>query len=152
MLDLAGGVEKVLAEKLIENALEDCVSAFDGFGRELCRLHANRARNPARVEKMSFQNLEGAKTTFLDLFGMDLSADIVAEEWRAAVSGFQKRHLVTHKLGVVDQEYITKTGDARAVVGRKIGLDADEVRGLARIIRKLAPRLSDNLQKLGTSP
>ena len=98
------------------------------------------------------QNLEGAKTTFLDLFGIDLSADVAAEEWRAAASGFQKRHLVTHKLGVVDQEYITKTGDTRAVVGRKIGIGADEVRGLARTISKLAPRLSGNLQKLGTSP
>ena len=74
------------------------------------------------------------------------------EEWRAATIGFQKRHLVTHKLRVVDQEYITKTGDTRAVVGRKIGIGADEVRGLARIISKLAPRLSDSLQKLGTSP
>lgn len=152
MLDLAAGAEKVLAEKLIENALEDCVSAFDGFGRELCRLHANRARNPARVEKMSFQNLEGSKTTLLDLFGIDLSAEVAPEEWRTATNGFQKRHLVTHKLSVVDQEYITKTGDTRAVVGRKIGIGADEVRGLARIISKLAPRLSDNLQKLGTSP
>ena len=152
MLDLAAGAEKGLAEKLIENALEDCVSAFDGFGRELGRLHANRARNAAKVEKMSFQNLEGAKTTFLDLFGIDLPAEVAPEEWRAAAIGFQKRHLVTHKLGVVDQEYITKTGDTRAVVGRKIGIGPDEVRGLARIISKLAPRLSANLQKLGTSP
>jgi len=152
MLDLAAGAEKDLAEKLIENALEDCVSAFDGFGRELCRLHANRARSPAKAEKMSFQNLEGAKTTFLDLFGIDLSAEVASEEWRAAAIGFQKRHLVTHKLGVVDQEYITKTGDTRAVVGRKIGIGADEVKGLARIINTLAPRISADLQKLVTSP
>ena len=86
---------------------------------------------------MSFQNLEGAKTTFLDSFGMDLSAEVAPEEWRTAAIGFQKRHLVTHKLGVVDQEYITKTGDTRAVVGRKIGISAEEVRGLARIISNL---------------
>jgi hypothetical protein len=104
------------------------------------------------VEKMSFQNLEGAKTTFLGLFGIDLSAEVAPEEWRAAATGFQKRHLVTHKLGVVDQEYITKTGDTRAVVGRKIGIGADEVRGLTRIISTLAPRISNNLQKLGQNP
>jgi len=152
MLDLAAGAEKLLAEKLLENALEDCVSAFDGFGRELCRLHANRSRNLTRVQKMSFQNLEGVTTTFSDLFGIDLSAEVAPEGWRAAVMAFQKRHLVTHKLGVVDQEYITKTGDTRAVVGRKIGIGADEVRELARIISKLAPRLSDSLQKVGTIP
>ena len=152
MLDLATGAEKSLAEKLIENALEDCVSAFDGFGRELCRVHANRARDPARAEKMRFQNLEGARTAYLDLFGIDLSADLGPEEWRAAVTAFQKRHLVAHKLGVVDQDYITKTGDARAVVGRKIVIGADEVKELSSIINRLAPRISASFQKLEKEP
>jgi len=152
MLDLAAELEKELAEKLVENALEDCVSAFDGFGRELCRVHANRARNHARVEKIGFQNLEGAKSNVLDAFGIDLSAEVEPDEWRAAGAGFQKRHLVAHKTGVVDQDYITKTGDTRAVVGRKIGIGVDEVRQLAKIISKLALRLSDDLQELGASP
>ena len=61
MLEMATREGKVLAEKLIENALEDCVSAFDGFGRELCRVHATKARIPAKAEKINFQNLEGAR-------------------------------------------------------------------------------------------
>ena len=148
MLDLTKGVEEALAGKLIENALEDCVSAFDGFGRELCRVHADRARNPARAEKISFQNLEGARAGVLDLFGIDLSAGVVAEEWRAAVMAFQKRHLVVHKFGVVDQEYLSKTGDTCAVVGRKISIDTDDVKELAKIINTLAPRIWGNFRKL----
>lgn len=147
MLELATGAEKALAERLIENALEDCVSAFDGFGRELCRIHAKRARNPAKVEKMNFQNLDGAKRAYLDLFGIDLSASVASEEWRAAVTAFQKRHLVAHKLGVVDQDYVARSGDTRAVVGRKIGISADEVKELANIIKTLAPRMSASLQQ-----
>jgi len=152
MLDLAADAETVLAERLIENALEDCVSAFDGFGRELCRVHANRAQNPAAVERISFQNLLGARTSLQGLFGIDIAANLAPEEWHAAVLGFQRRHLVTHKLGVVDREYITKTRDTHAVVGRKIGIGADEVRQLARIISKLAQHLSDGLQRSGTGP
>ena len=152
MLNLASDTEQELAEKLIENALEDCVSAFDGFGREVCRLHADRARNPAKMDKISFQNLDSAKENFLDAFGIDLSADLAPDAWRAAATAFQKRHLIAHKMGVVDQDYITKTGDTRAVVGRKISIDADEVRGLARIVSKLASRLSNDLQRLGTNP
>ncbi len=152
MLDMATATEKELAERLVENSLEDCVSAFDGFGRELCRVHARNATNPAKADRMSFQNLEGAKSSLHDAFGIDLSAPVTADEWRSAVRGFQKRHLVAHKMGVVDQDYITKTGDFQAVVGRKIGIGADEVRVLARIISKLAPPLSDNLQKFGTTP
>jgi hypothetical protein len=152
MLELATGAEKALAERLIENALEDCVSAFDGFGRELCRIHANKASNPVKAEKMSFQNLDGAKTSYLDLFGIDLSASVAAEDWRAIVRAFQKRHLIAHKLGVVDQDYITRSGDTRAVVGRKIGVAAEEVKVLSTIISKLAPCMTASLEKLEKTP
>ena len=149
MLEIAATMEdKVLAERLIENALEDCVSAFDGFGRELCRVHANKARTPDKAEKMNFQNLEGARKGFLDLFGIDLSTAVEPEEWRAAALAFQKRHLIAHKLSVVDQDYVTKTGDTCAVVGRKIVIDAGEVNGLAGIINTLASRMAAKLQKL----
>ncbi len=80
MLEMATRAEKVLAERLIENALEDCVSTFDGFGRELCRLHAYKARTPAKAEKMNFQNLEGARNGFLDLFGVDVSMAVEPAE------------------------------------------------------------------------
>ncbi|MEX0958519.1 MAG: hypothetical protein WDZ63_04475 [Burkholderiales bacterium] len=152
MLGLAANVDKELAEKLVENALEDCVSAFDGFGRELCRLHANKARNLAKMEKMSFQNLGGTKSNVFDIFGVDLSAHVTTHEWRSAVRGFQKRHLVVHKMKVADQNYITKTGDTQAVVGRKIVIEADEVIGLVRIISKLARSWSDNLQQSAKNP
>ncbi|HZP87092.1 MAG TPA: hypothetical protein VFB54_09760 [Burkholderiales bacterium] len=148
LLELATGAENALAERLIENALEDCVSAFDGFGRELCRIHANRASNPAKAEKMSFQNLDGSKAGYLDLFGIDLSASVAPEEWRATVMAFQKRHLIAHKLSVVDQDYIAKSGDTRAVVRRKIGIGAEEVKVLASITSRIAPRMLASVQQL----
>ena len=152
MLNLAAGAEDELAGKLIENALEDCVSAFDGFGRELCRVHAGIAVNPAMAEKMRFRNLDNARAGCLDLFGIDLFASVAAKEWRAAVTAFQKRHLVAHKLGVVDQDYIAKSGDTRSVVGRKVGIDADEVKVLATIISTLAARMSTRLGQLEKKP
>jgi hypothetical protein len=148
ILDLAAEADKELAERLVENALEDCVSAFDGFGRELCRVHANRARNATRIEKLSFQNLDGARSNVLDAFGIDLSAAVEPNEWRAAGICFQKRHLVAHKARVVDVEYMTKTGDTRAMVGRKIGIEVIEVRELSKTISKIAARMSNDLQGL----
>ena len=147
ILEMATRAEKVLAERLIENALEDCVSTFDGFGRELCRIHAYKARTPAKAEKMNFQNLEGARNGFLDLFGVDVSTAVEPADWRAAVMAFQKRHVIAHKLGVIDQDYVTKSGHTRAVVGRKIVVDDGEVKELVRIIKKLAPGMVAGFQK-----
>ena len=148
MLEMATRVERAVAERLIENALEDCVSTFDGFGRELCRIHANKARNPSKAERMNFQNLETARERFLSLFGFDLSAEVARDEWRAAVVAFQKRHLIAHRFGVVDQDYMDKTSDFGAVVGRKVTVDVDEVERLAQTVNTLAPRAGAWLQKL----
>lgn len=150
IVDLATSADKILAEKLIENALEDCVSSFDGFGREICRVHCQKAANPAWAEKVSFQNLDGAKQNLFELFNLDLASGLTTEEWEAAVRGFQKRHLLSHKMGVVDAEYIGKSGDTQAVIGRKVAIDADEVRVLGQVVGKLGRYLSDALRKFGS--
>lgn len=147
MLDMAATAEPEVAAGLIGNALEDCVSAFDGFGREMCRIHAKNSTDAAKAEKMSFQNLEGAKQNLVELFGLDFSAGLNGDEWRAAIRGFQKRHLLSHTMGVVDDEYVRKSGDAQAIVGRKVSVGADEVRELIRTISKLARSLCDRLQR-----
>jgi hypothetical protein len=148
MLDIASAAEAELAGRLVENALEDCVSAFDGFGRELCRVHAKASNDPKKVEKVSFQNLEGAKQNVSELFKLDLAAGLTDDEWKMAVRAFQKRHLLSHKMGVVDTEYVRKSGDTQAVVGRKVNIDASEVRALVQIIGKLGRYLSDAMGRI----
>jgi len=152
MLDLAVAAEKDLAESLTANALEDCVSAFDGFGREFCRVHAQMSTDPAKAARMSFQSLDGAKNNIVELFGIDLCGGLVSEEWNAAVRGFQKRHLLAHKMGVVDDEYARKSGDAYVVVGRKVSIGVPEVRELVRLVGKLGRHVSGKLQELKKKP
>ncbi len=148
MLDMAGSVQAELADRLVENALEDCVSAFDGLGRELCRVYAAKAADPAKAEKASFQNLEGSRQIMRSMYGLDPGDGLGPDDWAKAIRGFQKRHVVAHKMGVVDEDYVRKTGDLRAVVGRKVTIGADEVRELARILAKVARTISDGLRGL----
>ncbi len=148
MLEMATREESAIAERLIHNSLEDCFSAFDGFGRELCRIHASKSRNCTQAERVSFQNLAGASKRLADLFGIDLSTQVEPEEWGAAVVAFQKRHLIAHRMGVVDQNYVDKTGDSLAVVGRKIIVDAGEVKRLLRTLNTLAAHTAERFQEL----
>ena len=126
MLDLAESHDNDLGIKLIENALEDCVSAFDAFGRELCRVHADRTSNPATMNRMRFQNLVHARAE-LQTIGVEMTAAIMTDAWEQALLLFQKRHLIAHKLGVADQEYVNRSGDRNAVPGRKVRVGSDEV-------------------------
>ncbi|MEW6114954.1 MAG: hypothetical protein AB1664_22685, partial [Thermodesulfobacteriota bacterium] len=152
MLDMACSADAELAERLVENALEDCISAFDGFAREICRVRGKASTDPDMAEKVSFQNLGRGKQNVSTLFGLDLAAGLTDDEWRTAVRAFQKRHLLAHKMGVVDEEYVRKSGDADAVVGRKIKIGANEVRELVQILGKLAQHFVDGLQRLGKEP
>jgi hypothetical protein len=150
MLVVAETQEQAVAQCLIENGLEDCVSAFDGFGREICRLHANTSADSKKVENVSFQNLEGARQNMNGLFNLDIAAGLADDEWKAAVRAFQKRHLVSHKMGVVDEEYLRKSGDSDTAVGRKVNVAADEVRAIGRIIGKLGRYLSEEMRRIGS--
>jgi hypothetical protein len=146
ILDLASASDPALAELLVGNALEDAVSAFDGFGRETCRRHASKASDPAKVEEMSFQNLTGARDRVRSLFGFDFAAGAASTDWDLAVRCFQKRHLLAHKMGVVDQEYLKATADTGAVVGRKVRIERDEVNQLFVVLKTLSADLIAGLE------
>ena len=48
-------------------------------------------------------------------------------DWSALTTLFQKRHATAHQLGVADREYLTKTGDGNAELGKRVPLTADEI-------------------------
>jgi hypothetical protein len=135
-LALAESVDRDLAETIISDALAGIVSALDGFGRELCSDGDNRA---------SFQNLEGGRKRVQQKFGFDMADAVTADEWRSACRGFQKRHLIAHRMGVVDEEYVQKACDPAAVVGRKVALASGEVASLIGVVEKLGRRLYDGV-------
>lgn len=135
-------------ESFLANALENTVSAFDGFGRELCRLYSDKASNPAKARKISFQNLSICDEKLMTLFEFSLSSLISAEQWQFANQCFQKRHLFAHAMGVIDQKYLDTTDDQNAVLGRKATISADEISQLNRIILALGKSLSDRISNL----
>jgi hypothetical protein len=137
-LDLATSVEEQLAEHLVGDALENVVSAFDGFARQLCKVNAARASNPTQAAGLSFQNLAGAQKNVLKLFGADLAAGLTPAEWDAAIRGFQKRHLLAHAMGVIDAAYIQATQDPTAVLGRKVSISRNEVLELVSLVKRIA--------------
>jgi len=140
------GITIEIKDHLVHNALEDCVSTFDAFGREICRIHASSATNPERASKLSFQNLEVAKRNVSNLFGFELDSGLHEYQLKAGIQAFQKRHLLAHKLGIVDAEYLEKSGDPDAVIGRKVTISTQDVYQLISVVELLAKNLHRGLQ------
>ena len=58
----AGSMEDAeLGKRLIEDALENAVSAFDGFGRATCSAFADKSSDANQAKEISFQNIVNAR-------------------------------------------------------------------------------------------
>jgi hypothetical protein len=122
----------------LELMLGFLVSTFDGLMRSMLAIanqnalyfrafdqnHPLMAQMNALPQVVSFQNLVGARQRFLPT-GWDMERSV--DDWQGLVRLFQKRHTVTHRLGVVDQEYIDKTRDMTATLGKCVPLSAAEI-------------------------
>ena len=121
-----------VAARNIENALEDTVSVFEAvlkftYRRKLtATLGAEDAEEKLRRHRNAFQNPERAAEILRDELGVDLFGSIGHEGEDAVSKIFQKRHAITHNLGVVDRKYL-EHGSATGGLGREVPLTAEEV-------------------------
>ena len=141
LLAVAETQEPQVAQHLIENVLEDCVSAFDGFARETCRVFASKAVKPDKAAEIRFQNIAAARARVREQFGVDFAGTTNPLDWGHVLRAFQKRHLLAHKMGVIDEDYLSATGDSPSLLGRKISIAASEVRDLVAKIQLLGAEL-----------
>lgn len=138
-------VDRDTHERLTHDALENAVSAFDAFGREACRLLSLRLTVHDKWVP-SFQSLATAAEHVLRIYGTDLKSVVSASDWTSLIAAFQKRHLIAHKLGVIDQKYVDVTQDPTAVVGRSVTVTVDEVRQVCASLLNIGQSLSDALR------
>ncbi len=125
LVELSLSADPVIAAKLVENALEDVISAFDGFGREYCGRLGH---------KVSFQNIDGAREKLLHIANVDIATMMEANDWQFVREQFQKRHIIAHRMGVIDEEFVRKTG-SQLEIGRKVAIIGDDVRKLIDALR-----------------
>ena len=79
--------------------------------------------------------------TVQEAFGFDFADSLSPDQWICACRVFQKRHLLAHKMGVIDADYLQKANDPGAVVARKLRVTHDEVNSAISVVEVLARRL-----------
>jgi hypothetical protein len=124
---------KRVAAKDLENCLEDAVSIFEAalkaiVRRALIERNESQEQIDSRFKKIgnSFQSIQRTKDQLSGLFGFDLGSDI---KWDSLSASFEKRHPVTHNLGVVDRKYLERVQEAEHE-GREIRIVASEIEDL----------------------
>jgi hypothetical protein len=145
LVQLGQGADPDVAEQVISDGLENAVSAFDGFGREVCRVAGPRSKDPTKAVSISFQNIDAARERLQDLLGVDIASPLTPGEWMHVTLCFKKRHVVAHRLGVMDEQYVRAANDPDAVVGRKVRLTRAEVENLNHLLERIGEHLTQQL-------
>jgi len=146
LLAVAETQEPSISQQMIENALEDCVSAFDGFGRETCRVFVQKAADPSKASEIRFQNINAATEKVLREFGVTISDAVNAADWDNIQRAFQKRHLLAHKMGVVDEAYQKATDALTSSIGKRITITKNEIHKLLEGLRTIGIVLYQKLE------
>jgi hypothetical protein len=145
---------KRVAAKDLENCLEDAVSIFEASTKAIVRrAFIEREEAAERVDTYfkkignSFQSIERTRSQLIELFGLDLGN---GTKWESLSASFEKRHPVTHNLGVIDRKYLERARETERE-GREVRISTDEMQNLlahieeavsyihAKLVRRTAP-------------
>ena len=119
---------------LLEHAVQNAVTAFQKYAEALY-LHLVPSENPRRN---AFQSLLAGSELWREHTGREYSDYLSADEMTSLTLAFQQRHLLAHTQGIVDQAYITNSGDTSYRVGQRIVITEPTVSRYLDVIQELA--------------
>jgi len=141
-----------VAAKDLENCLEDTVSIFEAAAKATVAwcLRSNGKQDEdiqeflRRTVKTSFQSIDRTTTLLLEHFQLDLSQHMDEEVVQRLRNAFEKRHPITHNLGVIDRKYVERalTEDLE---GREVRVTEEEIRQAVEDAGKMLEVVHDQL-------
>lgn len=123
----------VVMRSLLEKGIQDAVTCFQRLAEEIYALVPGA--EPAR--KNAFQNLDAGSQLWTKATGVSFDTFMSAEEMARLRVCFQRRHVIAHRQGIVDQNYIDRSGDISYAVGQRLILHPADVLDYVDLIEKL---------------
>ncbi|MBP3856656.1 MAG: hypothetical protein IK990_13720 [Ruminiclostridium sp.] len=123
---------ETMSREMIENTICQIVSTFQKFAQ--CRVKEICGKE-YRVN--DFQIVDKGDTIFKNETNHSYSDWLSQDEISYMRLFFQKRHIVEHNSGIIDQKYIDNSNDNSYTVGQRLIVKKDEVIEFLRIVKKL---------------
>lgn len=136
-----------LAFRLLGNAHEDVLTAFETYLKTLYRFLVTK-RTPAEAPILcskkaignSFQNIEKGRILYASL-GIDPYSECSAHDMQLLERNIQKRHVIGHNLGLADEAYTEKLGEA--CPGTMITISPAEITHFAEVCAAVVRHIID---------
>jgi uncharacterized Zn finger protein (UPF0148 family) len=144
---LADSVDPDTAHNAVRQLLEDQFARLIGAFERVNESLFDRLPNAAGFQKKGavFQRIDDATTLWQQATGKGYDAILTRRELQRMKLLFQRRHLLSHRQGIIDQQYIDRSGDSSYAVGQRLVTKDADVLELVGLLRKFV----DGLRTLG---
>lgn len=123
---------EVMTRALLEKAVQDTVMSFQRLNEKLYE------KKTGKIAKRNvFQRLDGGSDLWEAAIGVTYEGLCGEASLRRLQVYFQQRHLLAHQQGIVDQDYIERSGDTTYQVGQRLVVHDHAVKEFADLIENL---------------
>jgi hypothetical protein len=136
------------------------VSAFEPFAKHVrlkLLLLPMTARRRKKLEDLSFQKPLAANDSLMQWFDVGLlewpgnatisKRTIPPDEVAFIKKMVQRRHVLIHNRGIVDQEYLDLSGDTTFALGERISIRSAEAKRFLERVREMGLNLLDSVEQ-----
>lgn len=153
-IDLAESVvengNKELSYRILGNAHEDVLTAFETYQKTVYKYMARRQFPPEEAESMiakraignRFQNVDRATTLYANL-SLEPFNILTQDELTQLRLNIEKRHVIGHNLSMADDDYLRAVGDVKS--GTTVQILADQVAEFAEVAKKVVIELERSM-------
>jgi hypothetical protein len=131
--------------------LSRCISDFEALGRDIqtqLGLLRSTPRRKNEIKGLSFQNIIKTNDCLLDWFGFEFLARFPDDDKDFLKRMFNRRHVLTHNAGRIDQEYLDNTQDTTVRLNQKIVVHSKDLRRLIPLLKKCAQNLFEAFESI----
>lgn len=137
---------EITCRSLIESGLNDCVVAFQSFCEATFRKELSTEKLAANV----FQRIEDGSNLWKKVFQEGYDNWLTTSEFKRLNILFQRRHLLSHLEGLVDNKYLQRANDSTYKLGQRIVVKENDVIELLKLIKKVVAKIREKKITLHT--
>ncbi len=148
-LDALGAVRAAISDRdtaksttrlIVENGLQNTVNTFQRCAEAIFA----RLPSAPKARRNAFQNLTEGSQLWQAATGNSYSNHLSGEEFKRLNQAFQQRHLLAHTQGIIDEDYVKKSGDGRYRPGQRVVVRVENVRETLELVEKLVAGLQSD--------
>lgn len=132
----------------LENVAKQLVTDFQTYAKAM--FDSLPKADEFEYRKNAFQNLEESGKLWKRATGRSYKEMLNPQDIKDLNKYFQQRHLLEHNQGMVDQEYINKTGDQEYKLGHRIIITQEAIQYMIELIKRLDIQIENICQSIKT--